>query len=77
MQMLKGLWERWKAFAQLVGNFQARLLLGLFYFLVLSPFALGVKLFSDPLAIKSRNRPGWIPRGLERGGPADLARRQF
>jgi len=44
-------WERWKIIAHKIGNFQARLLLVIFYFVVVPPFALIVKLFKDPLTL--------------------------
>jgi len=74
--MIKRFWQRWKAFAHVIGNFQARLLLSLFYFLLLSPFGLGVKLFSDPLRVKKRTLPHWISRRVENNEPWEKARRQ-
>jgi hypothetical protein len=59
--MLRYLWERWKVAAHKFGNFQARFLLNIFYFLVFSPFALGVKMFSDPLRIRRQNLSQWLP----------------
>lgn len=70
------LWERWKSIAHTIGNFQARLLLSLFYFLVLSPFGLGVRLFSDPLGLKKRNNPHWISRSRSETETWETARRQ-
>jgi len=47
-------WEWWKRTARKVGNFQARVLLTIFYTVLMLPFALAVRLFSDPLRIKRR-----------------------
>ena len=47
-------WLAWKRIAHSIGNFQARLLLTIFYFTVMLPFGLAVRLFSDPLRIKTR-----------------------
>ncbi len=69
-------WQRWKAFAHIIGNFQSRLLLSIFYFLVLSPFGLGVKLFSDPLRLKKPLLPTWIPRSVKNTDPWEEAQRQ-
>jgi len=58
-------WERWKIIAHVIGNFQARLLLSLFYFLIVPPFALIVRLMKDPLSL--RGVPGssfWVDRDL-------------
>lgn len=49
--MLKRAWQAWKELAHKIGNFQARVLLTVFYG-VLAPFGLGTRLFSDPLRIK-------------------------
>jgi hypothetical protein len=58
-QDLKAVWEAWKRLAHKIGNFQARVLLTVLYAIVVLPFGLIVRLFSDPLRI--RNRPTkWI-----------------
>jgi len=49
---LKHIWEGWKYIAQKIGNFQARLLLTIVYFILVLPFGLAVRWFSDPLRIK-------------------------
>jgi hypothetical protein len=49
--MLKRLWQAWKEFAHRIGNFQARVILTVFYAL-LAPFGLGTRMFSDPLRLK-------------------------
>ncbi len=48
------LWEGWKKFGHAVGNFQARLLLTLIYYVLVLPFGLGVRLFSDSMNMKKR-----------------------
>lgn len=77
MRLLKILWEYWKAFGRRVGDLQARLLLFLFYFLVLAPFALVVRTFSDPLGLKRTSPPDWRPRRPELVDPVVSAKRQF
>jgi hypothetical protein len=52
-------WESWKALAARAATFQARVLLALFYWVVLTPFALVLRLFSDPLAIRDPNGGRW------------------
>ncbi len=60
---IKGLWERWKQFSKRMGSFQSRMILAFLFFLVVSPFALAVKVFSDPLKIKSRTSESfWVSR---------------
>jgi len=51
-QWLRAAWRGWKRIAEKIGHFQARVLWGLMYFVVVAPFAVGLKLFSDPLRIK-------------------------
>jgi hypothetical protein len=50
--MLKRLWQAWKELAHRIGNFQARVVLTIFYAL-LAPFGVGTRLFSDPLRTKN------------------------
>jgi hypothetical protein len=51
-KLLKRAWQAWKELAHKIGNFQARVMLTVFY-AILAPFGLGTRLFSDPLRIKS------------------------
>ncbi len=59
---LKKIWEGWKAFGRFLGNLLARIVLSIFYFTVFVPFGLGVRLFSDPLHIKTSPDNFWRPR---------------
>jgi hypothetical protein len=70
------LWERWKQIARKIGDFQARALMTLFYFLILGPVAMVTCWRSDPLAIKPRTPRGWSDRQEREGGPMEHARRQ-
>ncbi|MCS6842711.1 MAG: hypothetical protein NZ528_00065 [Caldilineales bacterium] len=74
--MLRNLWHRWLGFAQKIGTFQSRVLLTLFYFLVVTPFGLAVRLFSDPLDRKRRPaQSAWKSRAT-RDVDLTAARRQ-
>ena len=73
---LKRFGKRWTRFGRAVGNFQARLLLSIFYYVVLFPFALVVRWCSDPLAIKPRSAKGWQHRETDHSSPKDRAMRQ-
>jgi hypothetical protein len=69
-------WERWKVIAHAIGTFQARVLLSVFYFIVVPPFALIVKV-KDPLGLRRRGRAGgWIERPAVNMS-SESARRQF
>jgi len=54
LEDLKGLWSAWKRLARKIGNFQARVILTLIYAIVILPFGLVARFFSDPLRIKHR-----------------------
>jgi len=71
------LWEAWKVLAQRIGDVQARVLLAVFYFVVLAPFALLVRLTSDPLAIKRRTARGWHAHVEGPGSALERMQRQF
>jgi len=52
MNLLKRAWRCQKRFARQLGNFQARVLLTIFYFVLVLPFGLAVRLLADPLRAK-------------------------
>jgi hypothetical protein len=54
LQTLGKLWAAWKRIGRRIGDFQARVLLTLIYAVIILPFGLVVRLFSDPLNIKTR-----------------------
>jgi hypothetical protein len=72
---LKELWLGWTKIAKNIGDFQARLILTLFYFIFIIPIGLIARRFADPLALKN-NAANWEKRA---SAPARLddARRQF
>ena len=69
-------WARWKAIAHVIGNFQARVVLTVFYFVVVPPFALVLKMWKDPLGLRPPAGPSfWIHRDAS---PSDRSgNRQF
>jgi predicted CDP-diglyceride synthetase/phosphatidate cytidylyltransferase len=74
--LLKRIWEWWKRVALVIGVFQTKLILTLFYFAILSLFAVPARLFSDPLLIKKGRSSWWFPRTGQKDGLEDV-RRQF
>ena len=69
------LWEGWKRLGKRLGDFQARVFLTVFYFVILAPFALVVRGLADPLGLK---RPaGWQTVKPAAASPLERARRQF
>ena len=69
-------WERWKRIATVVGDFQARVVLSLFYFVIVLPFGLAVRIFSDPLKLSKKQQAGWTDFA-ERTQTVEEARKQF
>jgi hypothetical protein len=55
-----GWWQHWKEFAVRMGNFQSRMMMGFFYFGVVTPFALLSKLSRDPLARRPSGGSFWL-----------------
>jgi hypothetical protein len=73
--IVQSAWNRWKIIGEVFGDFQGRLFAVLFYFTIFIPFALGVRLFGDPLRI--RKLPArWTDRPAV-GSTVEEARRQF
>jgi hypothetical protein len=69
--------KAWREIASYIGDFQARLLLTMFYFTILAPFGLLVRLFSDPLRVHNPEKhSGWTKRET-RQASLETARRQF
>ncbi len=75
--VLRRLWQGWKRVGRKIGDFQARVLLTVFYFTIVAPFGLGIRVGGDPLAIKPRTARGWRVRETPRGTTLERALRQF
>ncbi len=74
---LTQIWHHWKEIATCIGDFQARLLLTLFYFSVLVPFGLVTSLFADPLQLNRRpTTSAWVTRNEQESNLA-AARRLY
>ena len=73
---LKTLWEAWKSFGRKLGDFQARLILSFFYFVIVAPFSLLIR-SSDPLTLKRDTARGWIVRSDVKGTALARASQQF
>lgn len=73
--IFKNLWEHWKRIAHKIGEFQSRLILSIFYYVMFAPFAVGVKIFSDPLRIKKYQ--GWSLRNDDAEDSSVYAPRQY
>jgi hypothetical protein len=74
LNVLKRAWQVWKKIAHKIGNFQARVMLTVFYGVLVPPFGLAARLFSDPLRIK-KTPTKWLDHPNEAYG-LDWARKQ-
>jgi hypothetical protein len=76
-QFIIRLWHGWQELGRNIGDFQARLLLTVFYFTVFVPFGLITRLFLDPLQVRRGSvKSGLNPRQTL-DTDLDAARRQF
>jgi hypothetical protein len=75
-KLWKGFIAWWMPLAEAIGHFMNRLILSVFYFVIVLPFGLGVRLFSDPLRIKKKPDSGWTTSAV-RSADLDDARKQF
>jgi hypothetical protein len=62
MNILKKVWRKWKYIAGIIGTFQSRILLTIFYFVILLPAGIIFRIFKDPLKIKSPLKTAWIDK---------------
>jgi hypothetical protein len=61
-QALTRVWHAWRETASYIGDFQARLLLTVFYFTIAAPFALLTRLL-DPLRLRAAGgTSAWLAR---------------
>jgi hypothetical protein len=71
------LWKRWNRFSKKMGGFQSRAILSFFYFFVVLPFALAVRLFSDPLSLRRRRTASHWSAKKSMASAEDSFRKQF
>jgi uncharacterized Tic20 family protein len=62
--LYKRAWQGWKDLAHKIGNFQARVILSIFYGVLVLPFGLAARFFSDPLRIKKKPEQ-WLDHPTE------------
>ena len=72
----KAAWERWKKIARAIGVVQTRILMVIFYFIVVFPIGLFARLRGDPLHLKPSQTTNWTPHRHEQPS-VETARRQF
>lgn len=62
---IRWLWDRWMAFARVLGNFNSRLILTLFYFLILGLFSLLIGRWKNSLRKRLPPQSNWLPVSLK------------
>ena len=62
METLQKVWHAWKKIGQFISDQLGRLILTIFYFTLFVPFALGVRIWGDPLALRQINGANWLER---------------
>lgn len=60
-EILRIAWERFKIITALIGEAESRFVAMMFYYTVFVPFALGARLFTDPLRQRDKT-PSWLER---------------
>jgi len=75
--LFKQLWAKWKVFMTQIGNVWARIVFSVLYFLIVTPFGLGVRLLSDPLQLKRHNGTTFWQLKTLPEPTLEEARRQF
>ena len=73
----RNIWKWWKRVGKRIGDIQARVLLIVFYFVILAPFALAIHWARDPLSIKPGSPRGWQRGSNETATTMGSATRQF
>jgi hypothetical protein len=73
--IFRRLWEAWKPIARRIGDFNARLILTVFYFILLAPFSFLVRML-DPLNLRRKSKSAWEQRPEPNPHLLEHARRQ-
>jgi hypothetical protein len=73
---LTAAWAGWKKIAHVIGTFNARVLLTVFYVLLVTPIALILRAVADPLRLARHSDTYWLPVEPRQGTDLDQARRQ-
>ncbi len=69
--------QNWKNLSREIGAFQSRILLGIFYFVVVTPFGLLVRATGDPLSLRKTKATNWIARAEQGDVGLESGRKQF
>ena len=76
IKKFKRLWEHWLRIAKVIGDFQAGVILTIFYIVIFGPMAICFRLLSGALHLKKPATVTWSSRAPVDQN-LDAARRQF
>jgi hypothetical protein len=76
MSSMRALWQAWTRVARRIGDVQARIMLTLFYYTVLGPFAVVLRMRGGGLPLRPGRSGGWHRRDEQGPSALDRARRQ-
>jgi len=62
MVYAKRVWQSWLRTARFIGDQIGRVFLTIFFFTVFMPFALIIRFFGDPLAMRPSHHAKWLER---------------
>jgi hypothetical protein len=75
--LFRRVWEGWKNFAQVMGDFQGRVLLIWFYFVIVTPFGLIARFGVDPLHLKENTGNSFWKDFPVKNEQLEVARKQY
>ena len=76
MKALIKVWEELKRVLKIIGDFNARVILTIFYFFILGPLSLIVRI-RDPLVLRKDKPHGWIVKSPAAEPPLEQMLRQW
>jgi hypothetical protein len=74
---MKRLMARWKKISNQVLDKQISFFFSLFYWVIISPLALGFKLFSDPFNLRSKQKSFWLDKNTANTTDLNRLKQQF
>lgn len=78
IRFFKRVWAGWKRVAGVIGRFQTRVILTVFYFVVAGPAWVLIRLFDKDMLVRRRGDDlSYWTDGQQPGDEAERARRQF
>ncbi|MEX2027889.1 MAG: hypothetical protein WD988_00120 [Candidatus Curtissbacteria bacterium] len=73
----KAIWKKWLSIAHVIGNFQAQVILTVFYFIFAAPFGFISRFFGDSLDMKPKRLRSSFGKWNHPVDSLESARKQF